>query len=226
MSDHIHQSLSHLMDSEADELELRRILKACDEQEGQTLTDTWHRYHLVRSVLHKELEQKELVDIADRIALALEQEPEPAQRPPLAESWRSRLSLISDTWLAKGAIAASVAAAIVLLLPDGNPQALSVAEQGVAEQRVAGSNIAQHEAVYQQTLSPPTGAQGLSGVQLVSAGGDAETPMTSYTLVDNQKQRQDHLIRGYLMQHSEYVSASGTHGMMPMARVSGYQTGQ
>ncbi len=209
MSDHIHQSLSHLMDNEADELELRRILKACDETDGEQLADTWHRYHLVRSVLHKEFEQEQLVDIADRISVALEAEPEPARRRKLFDNWRERASKMSDTWMAKGAIAASVAAAVVLLMP--NPQQ----ELPVAQQ------LASQSAGYQQTLPARGLQQSPIGVQRVSAGADvAQAP---YRLVDNQKLQQERLIRGYLMQHSEYVATNGTHGMMPIVRVSGYQ---
>jgi len=209
MSDNIHQSLSHLMDNEADELELRRILKACDEQSGEHLAETWHRYHLVRSVLHKEFEQEQLVDIADRISLALEQEPEPARRRKLFEDWRLRATRISDTWMAEGALAASVAAAVVLLMPDPQ-QDLPIAQQ-----------VATQSSAYQQTLPARGLQQSPIGVQRVSAG--AESTQVPYRLVDNQKLRQERLIRGYLMQHSEYVATNGTHGMMPIVRVSGYQ---
>lgn len=209
MSENIHQSLSHLMDNEADELELRRLLKACDEQDDKALADTWHHYHLVRSVLHKEFEQEQLVDIADRISVALEQEPVPAQRRKLFENLRLRAASISDTWIAKGAIAASVAAAVVLLMP--NPQTGQTSTEQVALQA----------APYQQTLPSRGLQQSPIGIQRVSAGTGASE---SYRLVDNQKLRQERLIRGYLLQHSEYVATNGTHGMMPMARVAGYQT--
>jgi len=208
MSDNIHQSLSHLMDNEADELELRRLLKACDEQGEDGLADKWHRYHLVRSVLHKEFEQDHLVDSADRISAALDQEPEPAMRRRLFERWRLKASEMSDTWMAKGAIAASVAAAVVLFLPSPSQK------QSIAQE------LATQPAGYQQTLPARGLQQSPIGVQRVSAGSNA---VESYRLVDNERLRQEQLIRGYLMQHSEYVATSGTHGMMHMARVSGYQ---
>lgn len=44
------ESLSALMDNEADDLELRRILKSCEQQPN--LMATWERYHLVQSLLH------------------------------------------------------------------------------------------------------------------------------------------------------------------------------
>ena len=46
------ESLSALMDNEADELEMRRLLK--NAPNDQALADTWRRYNLVRSVLQHE----------------------------------------------------------------------------------------------------------------------------------------------------------------------------
>lgn len=216
MSDDIHQSLSSLMDSEADELALRRVLKAS--QEDAEVAETWHRYHLIRSVLHKELEQPQLFDLSDRISAAIEQEeavvatPDAVQAQPSEKGASKVIHFLRDAsqgWLGKSAIAASVAAAVVLLLPQPSTDQPMLATQSAAP-------IYQTELPRQSRV--PTGS---SGVQLVSAGAEQAT---AYHLVDNQKQRQEQLIRAYLMQHSEYVSATGTHGMMPMVRVAGYQT--
>jgi len=46
------ESLSALMDNEADELEMRRLLKSAPQDED--LVQTWRRYNLVRSVLQHE----------------------------------------------------------------------------------------------------------------------------------------------------------------------------
>ncbi|OPX56070.1 sigma-E factor negative regulatory protein RseA [Oceanospirillum multiglobuliferum] len=214
MSDDIHQSLSNLMDSEADELELRRVLKASQEQ--AEVAQTWHRYHLIRSVLHKELEQPQLFDISDRISAAIDLEDEivlapeqPVVQPTVSDKtktlsfWREA----GNGWLGKTAIAASVAAAVVLLMPQPSIDQPMLAKQSAAP-------------VYQNELPRQSRVAPSSGVQLVSAGAEQAN---AYHLVDSQKQRQEQLIRAYLMQHSEYVSATGTHGMMPMVRVAGYQ---
>ncbi len=44
------ESLSALLDNEADELELRRIIKSCEQDEE--LRATWGRYNLAQSLLH------------------------------------------------------------------------------------------------------------------------------------------------------------------------------
>lgn len=209
MSDHIRQSLSNLMDNEADELELRRVLKACDEQEEAV--ECWHRYHLMRSVMHKELEQDTLFDISAQVSAAIADEPAPEQEQPKAPpGWKDKVVAITDDWAVKGAIAASVAAAVVFLMPAPEAEQPMLATQEVTS--------------YQQSLPSRGLQQSPIGIQRVSAGATPATPQ--YRMAENPKYQQEALIRGYLMQHSEYVAANGTHGMMPMARVAGYQAGQ
>jgi len=64
MTEKLHESLSALMDNEADELELRRILKAIESSEtlsegeqqiASELQDKWHRYHILSACLKQEL---------------------------------------------------------------------------------------------------------------------------------------------------------------------------
>ncbi len=67
------ETLSALMDNEADELELRRLLK--DLPQEPELAETWRRFHVARSVLHKE-EMLEVSSAATiRIFDALSAEP-------------------------------------------------------------------------------------------------------------------------------------------------------
>ena len=48
----LQESLSAVMDNEADELELRRVLNAFDDTQTR---DTWSRYQVARAVMHKDL---------------------------------------------------------------------------------------------------------------------------------------------------------------------------
>jgi sigma-E factor negative regulatory protein RseA len=86
------------MDNEADELELRRVLNACDDVETR---DTWARYQIARAVMHKDLLLPRL-DIAAAVSAALADEASPAKasRGP----WRS---------LGRLAVAASVTLAVL-----------------------------------------------------------------------------------------------------------------
>jgi sigma-E factor negative regulatory protein RseA len=94
----LQESLSAVMDNEADELELRRVLNAFDDAETR---DTWTRYQIARAVMHKDLLLPRL-DIAAAVSAALADEAVPAKasRGP----WRS---------LGRLAVAASVTIAVL-----------------------------------------------------------------------------------------------------------------
>ena len=65
----LHESLSAVMDNEADELELRRVLAG----DNPELRATWSRYQLARAAMHKELIEPRL-DIAAAVSAALADE--------------------------------------------------------------------------------------------------------------------------------------------------------
>ena len=94
----LQESLSAVMDNEADELELRRVLNAFDDVETR---ETWARYQIARAVMHKDLLLPRL-DIAAAVSAALADETVPvkATRGP----WRS---------LGRLAVAASVTVAVL-----------------------------------------------------------------------------------------------------------------
>lgn len=118
MANKLHESLSALMDNEADELELRRILKemeslgqsqsAEDISELAALKATWHRYHMVSASLKQEIHTYPSRNLLANIQAELEQEAIPAHS--LAES-AARKGIFRV--LGQGAIAASMALAVL-----------------------------------------------------------------------------------------------------------------
>lgn len=129
MSDYERESLSALMDGEADDLELRRLLKTM-EQDAE-LSARWERYHLAQAVLHG---QGKIVntDIADRVSQAIAQEPALEVAP--VGGFRQQLGRI--------AVAACVAiVAVVALQPAGSPQtAPEIASQTASAAPLAVEN--------------------------------------------------------------------------------------
>lgn len=113
-------ALSALLDGEADELELRRLLKSLDSdtENVEELLGQWQRYHLAQDVLHdRGVPVKE--SLASRIAEQIEQEEvyRAGNGKHIAVSgWQNAVS--------KMAIAASVAAVFVVALQiNPNPAA-------------------------------------------------------------------------------------------------------
>ena len=102
------ETLSALMDNEADEMELRRLLK--DLPQEPELAETWKRFHLARSVVHNEEMLSVSSATTSRIFSAIAAEPAyeagrtgSVSKPRLQSTWLENVGRI--------AIAASVALA-------------------------------------------------------------------------------------------------------------------
>jgi sigma-E factor negative regulatory protein RseA len=63
----LQESLSAVMDSEADELELRRVISALEDPQVRA---TWARYQVARAVMHKELLDPHL-DLSAAVSVAI-----------------------------------------------------------------------------------------------------------------------------------------------------------
>nr|WP_297458811.1 sigma-E factor negative regulatory protein [uncultured Halomonas sp.] len=75
MKDDLRESLSALMDNEGDELELRRALKALDGSPDDA--EAWRRYHLARSLMHRDRGIDVSTDLCAGIMARIEAEPAP-----------------------------------------------------------------------------------------------------------------------------------------------------
>jgi len=70
----LQESISALMDNEADELEIRRVLQASESDPA--LRSTWDRYQMARSIMHKEPWQPK-VDLSAGISALIADEAVP-----------------------------------------------------------------------------------------------------------------------------------------------------
>jgi sigma-E factor negative regulatory protein RseA len=148
----LQESLSAVMDNEADELELRRVLNAFDDVETR---ETWARYQIARAVMHKDLLLPRL-DIAAAVSAALADEAVPAKasRGP----WRS---------LGRLAVAASVTVAVLAGVRLYN------------QDEIAGVELAQHSS--QQSLVAPQ-VKGPAVLAGYNESSDATGPMANGVL--------------------------------------------
>lgn len=185
----LQESLSAVMDNEADELELRRVLNAVDDNETRA---TWSRYQVARAAMHKELLLPKL-DIAAAVSAALADEATPVKvaRGP----WRS---------LGRLAVAASVTVAVLAGVRLYNQDDISGAQlaaqqpvqQGVTVPQVQGPAVL---AGYTESAEQPTG------------------PMANGVL-QGQSGWQDERLPGYLRQHAQEAAVEGTESALPYAR--------
>jgi sigma-E factor negative regulatory protein RseA len=187
----LQESLSAVMDNEADELELRRVLNAIDDADTRA---TWSRYQIARAAMHKELLMPHL-DISAAVSAAIADEVSPlkAARGP----WRS---------LGRLAVAASVTVAVLAGVRLYN------------QDDIAGAQLAQ-QGQQPATLSMPQvkGPAVLAGY--TESSEQAPGPMANGVL-QGQAGEEDSRLPGYLRQHAQDAAVKGTESALPYARAA------
>jgi sigma-E factor negative regulatory protein RseA len=221
------ESLSALVDGEASEIEVHRLL--AESQQNTNIRECWHRYQLARAVLKGEVVDLATTQFADRIYKAVAQidfdqiesvsmAPFHAQKPFGAGKkqtgrWKSNAGRV--------AIAASVAAAVLV----GYQQFTLLNESTLNK---SGTEEFARQAMDQEPATPNTINIPAINVQNVS-GGDVVLQRSrlphslQYSPNVQQQQLQDEQIRRYIRQlmleHAGHSAQNSGSGLLPYARV-------
>ncbi|MEK8080967.1 sigma-E factor negative regulatory protein [Pseudomonas sp. XK-1] len=190
----IKESLSAVMDNEADELEVRRVLAASDDAE---LRATWSRYQIARAVMHKELLEPRL-DIAAAVSAALADEALPVTAAKSAGSWRS---------IGRLAVAASVTLAVLAGVRLYN------------QDELAGAQLAQ-QATQPSLVPPVSGAAMLAGF---NTAAEEATPAAS-AVGQGQPGWHEQRLPAYLRQHAQQAAMKSTESALPYARAASLES--
>lgn len=199
MSDKLRESVSALMDGEADDLELRRVLAAADRAEVRA---AWRDYHLQREALTGGDLRFAEVDISRGVWAAIAKEEVAAPVQPQQQSVAAR-------WLrpvASLAVAASVAAIVVVGVRGLGGGELDAGAPSLADVRQTAVPVAPAE-----LNTAPTGIE--SGVAV--AAPVAGTAMTVSAGDEMAKQQLDRHLQG----HVERAAAGNGQGLIGFARV-------
>lgn len=233
-NDKVLESLSALVDDEASELELHRLLKLSEDNEE--LLDRWQTYNLIGSLMRKESEYvlPDSVNFAARVASQLEAEPTceaeenaPAKQVPSRDGRKTVKAVPNQLWgmFGKVSVAASFAAGLIF--------SVNIFNDGLDGVDQSSGSLAQDPASVessQQTsvASAPKGFQMPSiGVRTVSQSNvqpayfqDIQRPVVIQP-VDNLSDLQtQEMLNDMLIFHTERASVNGGLSMMPYARVS------
>ncbi len=201
-------SLSAMLDDEATELELRRVLRDVEQGDSAAgeLTARWRRMNLAQSVLRGDMQGGNpghlKLDLTANIQSALESE----EQYQLDETWpepqKEQASAVATPWHKQliGFAAAAGLAAVLVLGFQGRP--------GV-EPAPAGDSLASTQPV-------TTGA----ATTLLSEGGSEES--SSSLAAQRQEALQRALLRErlgvYMRTHAEHASMNSSQGVMPLVR--------
>lgn len=237
----VRESFSALMDNEADEFDLRRVLKSLDTASEES--DTWRRYHLARSMMQRERDTVVNVDISGDVMAALADEPRPAAAPERDATKRHSFSFMGG---------AAVAAAVSLMVITGvqvyngrfagdTPGSSDVASgttlpsSNDAQPTLASEPASSGNGVMPASMQAPastglpyfsTGGGGGNG--LMTIGDDVMRPrfLSSGTGASNGDREQAETLQSYLERHSLGAAYSTGDGWMPLLRAPGAYASQ
>ncbi|MDA8752726.1 sigma-E factor negative regulatory protein [Halieaceae bacterium] len=194
MSEQLRESLSALMDDEANELEVERVLARIDSDVD--MRTTWMRYHRTRDALAGHDRISESLDISAAVMVAIRENPGLAQRSPLNRLLRP---------VASFAVAASVAATVVF----GGQQLAQLGTVDVDESRTA----------YASGVSPVGMINAVGATPMRASFGTrpvpALQPATNQAYGELARQR----LKQYSQQHAEHAALNTPQGLIPFARV-------
>lgn len=237
MSHNTRESLSALMDSESDELELRRVLKSLPDDSDAA--ETWRRYHLARSMMQRERNVDVSIDLSAGIMDRLRDEPAPAlEDDTVVIPTRS-----GGLSFARGArVAAAVSLMVITRVQffnNGNTTSGSAQNAGDSIAAQSGSgvqvqpvNLAASQPasmtpsempMFEQTPFRVNGQSGQGGFMNVSDAGFS-TPhapqgdMAQQTLAIDADQIR--LLKTYLEQHAQGAAGGSGDSWMPLMRSS------
>ncbi len=198
MNDRMCESLSALIDNEASELELERILAqvAGDAQVRQA----WTRYNLAQHAMHSHPVAHMDWDISTRVQAALDDTSMmgTASAPAV---FRQRMKRSLQSF----AVAASVAATVVI----GGRQLAEVSETTpyVADRSVA-------------TSASPVGMLNSLGATAVQASyGTQPIPVLQPATRTAYQELAQQRLRQYMQEHAEQAALNSPQGLVPFARV-------
>lgn len=198
MNEKSREALSALLDDEASELEIRRLLSESEMEPGSGagLRDTWARYSAVKQVLQgHELAYREL-DVSVQVREALHDEA--GGKKSVRERFYRPLASL--------AVAASVAATVVI----GGQQLVQVGAGGVDAGEPAFVSVATPVGVLESAGAVPVMASyGTRPVPVLS-------PLTRTAYDDLARRRQDM----YMQLHAEQSALNSPQGLLPFARVT------
>lgn len=212
----LQEDLSALMDNEASELELHRLLKAIESD--PSLKQCWANYHVASAAMQGQTPAIVPVDLSANISAAIASE---------AVYGRSQTrSAIGRVWHAAGrvAVAASVAGAVVL----GAQQFYT---DEVSHLAAAPEAIGSAAGTVPAGFQPPdltTRVVNISDGPLLSGSGDRSTLI--YAPSSEEQLMQTKLIEEHLnqlmLEHAENATQNSAQGLLPYARIAPAVSGE
>lgn len=210
----LEESLSALMDGEISELELRRLLKASDEDYAE-LRDSWAASQMASSAMKKDVPAIDLRDLSASISAAIDEEPAHSTNSVDSKKENTKASKQS-LWSGVGrfAIAASVAGAVVL----GVQFSPNSFDGQVAEIEPTQVQPAQVPSSFGHGLPVDTTVSTVSSENTVNQVPQKQTIILNES-TQKQLQQAEQQVGRFMLEHAQNASQNTQQGVLPYARV-------
>ena len=198
MSERLRESLSAVMDGEANELELERILSRITDDDE--LRQTWVRYSAVRSLGNGDHVADLSLDVSGRVRAAIL---ENGNTKELIRPVGVAQRLLKP--FASFAVAASVAATVVI----GGQQLYQIGEAPYEATVAGGSPVGFINSVGATAIQASYGTQSVPVLQ--------PTVKTAYRELARQRMQK------YMQEHVEHAALNSPQGLIPFSRIQEIQ---
>lgn len=225
------ESLSALMDNQASELELQRLLKALDAD--AELRSTWSRYQIASAGLKGDIPVLASSDFASRVSAAIEAE-ETYSAPAISKDVSDQTYVAGSNvvamplrwWQQAGrvAVAASVAGAVILGVQHYQTPGVNPADMGAGTMAAAPV-----PAVETKAANLPSGinAPALSARTVAVQSGYESRPQESRRVMFVPRQQVapvynedvSSYVNQLIQEHTDNASLNSGQGMLPYTRV-------
>ncbi|MEE8059500.1 MAG: RseA family anti-sigma factor [Pseudomonadales bacterium] len=211
MSNQLRESLSALMDGEADELELHRLLSNVSSGQRATVNETWSRYHLVRDVMKNNGQNFEFrkLNIVQQVSDVISNESVPVVTEKSS-------SFFSSPWL-KPVVGFAVAASVTMVVVVGM-QSFNQTNPGLSAPVSGQPALASRVYPAQGTsLQASEGVGGFVTYRSTELPGDIAS---SRAVADLEAQKR---LDKYILRHTEQAALNNGQGMISFARVASFE---
>lgn len=195
MSEKMRESLSALLDDEANELEVERVLSRL--KDDTELRQTWVRYNLTSAVATGHSPARLDLDVSARVRQAIT-----ASGPASGSLGRRFMQPLASL-----AVAASVAAVVVV----GGQQLAGIDQENYSGQAVAGS------------VSPVGMVNSLGATSVQASYGTQALPVLQPTTGTAYQELARQRLQKYMQEHAEHAALNSPNGLVPFARVPNIQ---
>jgi sigma-E factor negative regulatory protein RseA len=207
MTEKMRESLSALMDDEANELEVERVLSHIGE-DGD-LRRTWVRYNAVRACMSGQQAARLDLDISARVRDAIDA-PEEGAKAAASGTGVERIRQRYLRPLASFAVAASVAATVVI----GGQQ---LAQLGGTE--LPGSGVSGSSQAVAASASPVGLVNSLGATSVRASYGTRAVPVMEPAAQAAYRELARQRMQQYMQEHAEHAALNTPQGLIPFARV-------